>query len=375
VPVSIPPEVTQVSAHGWQAIALTADGRVWTWGSDAFGQIGNGQSTRGRETKGLVWPTPAPVAGIERAAYVESGGPDDVAVLANGEVYGWGGNFGGELSVPAGERTRPVKIADLSGKGVVSVVTGGFLTSGGDIYALTASGTVLAQGRNELGELGGAGGAVPLPPVKEVAASLESAYALTTDGSLYAWGADPGGQLGIGSAPEWCQFHTVPCARHPVKVALTGVTQVCAGARYAAAIANGRLYTFGTQTYDSLGGASSATLTPLPVPALKDVTATGIACGRFHVVVSYYAPPLLPLLTSVVGPGDVALSWRAGTVTHPWHVLYRVATPGSTFVPGISLPAAAQGYTLNGLTPGVRYEVAVENLDWGTRMLWITPLP
>jgi hypothetical protein len=373
VPVDIPAQVEQISAHGWQAIARTADGRVWTWGSDAFGQVGNGISTHGREEPGLIWPKPAPVAGVEHAVSVQSGGPDDVVVLANGDVWGWGGNFGGELGVAGAEQTRPVQIRSLSGKGVVSVTTGGFLMSGGDIYALTAHGTVLAQGRNELGELGGPGATVPLPPVKEVVASVQSAYAVTDEGSLYAWGSDSIGQLGIGSAPEWCEYHSVPCSRKPVKVALTGVTQVCAGQAYAAAISNGRVYTFGSNIYGSLGGAAEHTATPLPVPGLRNVAASAISCGRFHVVVKYDSVPLLPLLTRAVGSGDVALTWRSGPMTDPWHVLYRVAKPGSTYQPEIKLPASSEGYVLAGLTPGVTYEVQVKNPDWGTRLMWVTP--
>jgi alpha-tubulin suppressor-like RCC1 family protein len=375
VPVEIPQEVAQVSAHGWQAIALTRDGRVWTWGANAFGQIGNGKSTRGAESHELAYPTPAPVAGIEHAVYVQSGGPDDIAILANGDIYGWGGDFGGEFGMDSGEQLRPVKIADLSGRGIVKAVTGGFIRGGGDLYALAANGTLYAQGRNELGELGGPGGVVQLPAVKDVETAVESAYAVTRDGRLFAWGSDAAGQLGIGPAPETCLLHgfALPCSRHPVQVPLSGVSAVCAGQQYAAAIANGHVYTFGTDRYGSLGGVAAETLTPLPVPGLADVTATGITCGRFHVLVNYVGAAIPPVLQSEAGPGSVTLTWRSGTVVQPWDFQFRLARHGSRYPSILQAPPLARTYVLGGLTPGVRYLVSIKNPLWGRRFTSVTP--
>jgi alpha-tubulin suppressor-like RCC1 family protein len=315
------------------------------------------------------------VAGIEHAVYVHAGGPDNIAILANGDIYGWGGDFGGEFGMESGEQLHPVKIANLSGRGIVKVVTGGFMRHGGDIYALAANGTLYAQGRNEVGELGGPGGVVPLPAVRDVASAVESAYAVTRDGRLFAWGSDAAGQLGIGPARESCLLHgfLVPCARHPVQVPLSGVSAVCAGQQYGAAIANGRVYTFGTDNYGSLGGAATVAFTPLPVPSLSGVTATGITCGRFHVLVNYTGAPLPPQLQHEVGSGSVTLTWRSGTVIQPWDFQYRVDVRGFTYPSILQAPLVARSYVLGGLTPDLTYLVSIKNPLWGRRFMWLTP--
>jgi hypothetical protein len=109
------------------------------------------------------------------------------------------------------------------------------------------------------------------------------------------------------------------------------------------------------------------------VPALANVTATGIYCGYSHVAVTYTSEPLTPLLTRLVGPAQVSLAWHSAPVVQPWHVLYRLDATGATFAPEINLPPSARSYVLAGLIPGRLYQVELTNTEWGSRSVWITP--
>ena len=59
-------------------VALRADGSVWTWGSNQYGQQGNG-GTANR-------PTPGPVAGLAGAVQVAAGHYSSLALLGDGTV-------------------------------------------------------------------------------------------------------------------------------------------------------------------------------------------------------------------------------------------------------------------------------------------------
>lgn len=368
VPVLLPPGVTAFAGHGWQQIALTGDGRVWTWGSNTTGAIGNGLTTHGAECCGFRYPTPAPVAGIETATGVfAGGGGDDFAILADGTVLGWGGSFGGQLET-TGEVLRPKPLVGLSGRSVVEVAASGFIRRGGDVYARTASGVVLAQGRSERGQLGRTSpGVVPLPaPAAAVAVGQYSAFAVLTDGRLFAWGDDRGGQLGV-PARETCREGTVtlPCARTPVLVPLPApVVSVDAGEGFTAAVlTDGRVLVWGASSHggvDGTGAGPAARLVP-------GVTGARVVCGRFHCSVEGEGP-VRPVEATSTTAGSVTLAWVGGTTPgYRFAVAVRERVRGAKYGPYSYLPGTARVFTATGLKPGTEYELVLQGHGWGRR--------
>ena len=96
-------------------IALRADGSVWAWGSNQYGQQGNG-GTANR-------PTPGPVTGLTGAVQVAAGHYHGMALLGDGTVWAWGHNNLGQLGDgTTTRRTSPVTVPGLSG---VETVTAG----------------------------------------------------------------------------------------------------------------------------------------------------------------------------------------------------------------------------------------------------------
>jgi len=85
--------------------AVTADGGVWAWGNNAFGQLGDGTRTDRPS------PVRLPITGVAR---LFSGGGCAWAVQGDGSVVGWGYNDDGQLGDGTTTfRTSPVPITGL----------------------------------------------------------------------------------------------------------------------------------------------------------------------------------------------------------------------------------------------------------------------
>lgn len=95
-PVSTLSNVVQVAGSGTHAIARTADGKAWTWGYNNTGQIGDNTTTQRN--------APVQVSGITNVIRVAAGYSSSAgfsAVLkADGTVWSWGANGYGQLVLP-----------------------------------------------------------------------------------------------------------------------------------------------------------------------------------------------------------------------------------------------------------------------------------
>ena len=141
-----------------------------------------------------------------------------------------------------------------------------------DSLALTSDGSVLAWGYNDDGELGDGtttGSSTPVPVdlpagtrVTAVAAGFDHSLALTSHGSVLAWGNNGDGQLGDG---------TTTSSSTPVRIDLparTRVTAVAAGGgpQSLALTSDGSVLEWGNNGDGELGdGTSADSLTPVPV--------------------------------------------------------------------------------------------------------------
>jgi alpha-tubulin suppressor-like RCC1 family protein len=186
--------VRAIAAGHGQAYAQLADGTIWAWGFNGSGQLGNDSTTQS--------PSPVQVSGINTAIDVAAGGSHGLALLSDGTVRAWGAGTSGQLGDAASQsRDTPVTVSGLSG---VAMLAAGSSHS----LALLSDGTLRAWGSNGDGQLGlgTVGGApnvpVPVPGLDDVAAigsGATTSYALKEDGTLWAWGHNDEGQLGVGS--------------------------------------------------------------------------------------------------------------------------------------------------------------------------------
>jgi alpha-tubulin suppressor-like RCC1 family protein len=244
------------------AVAATSGPGVFGSGSNASGELGNGTTTDSY--------SPVPATGLPgparqvAAAYFTS-----AALLADGTVWAWGADDSGVLGngVTGGTVTTPRQVPGLSG---VTQITLGV----GDAYALRSDGTVWAWGFNQSGQLGIGNTLNIYQPVRvsgltgitQVSAGTGYVLARRSDGTVWAWGANGSGQLGDGTATTRLVPERVP--------GLSGITQVAAAFSSFAVRSDGTLFGWGDNSEGELGRGTTGgfSLTPAAVPGLTGVT-------------------------------------------------------------------------------------------------------
>jgi alpha-tubulin suppressor-like RCC1 family protein len=275
-PRSVPAEVLglsgvqAVAAGSTHSLALRGDGTVWAWGDNWTGQLGDGTYTNRSR--------PVRVRGLSGVRAVAAGAVHSLALRGDGTVWSWGYNANGQLGdgTIIGDRVTPVRVVGLSG---VRAIAAGFYNG----FALLTDGTVWAWGAGPCGELGDGDTFSQNRPVrsfrnlrvKAVAAGANHTLALLPNGTVRAVGCNASGQLGDGTSEN--------IRVSPVRVAgLGGVQALAAGSVHSLALlGDGTVRGWGNNELGQLGdGTVTNRLTPVPVPGLAGVAA--IAAGANH---------------------------------------------------------------------------------------------
>ena len=187
--------VAATAGRGNFTLALSGDGTVWAWGSNAAGQLGTGD--RGARV------APEAVTGLPRSVAVSAGANHSLALGENGVVWAWGNNFFGQLGLGDGiDRTRPVAVVL---PGIAIAIAAGDLHS----LALLADGRVFAWGFNTEGQIGRGDSLDSPSPVNVVGgwsgriigigAGNRHSLAVDAAGAVWAWGLNDTMQLGDGT--------------------------------------------------------------------------------------------------------------------------------------------------------------------------------
>ncbi|XP_004399545.1 PREDICTED: RCC1 and BTB domain-containing protein 2 isoform X3 [Odobenus rosmarus divergens] len=128
-------QVTEVACGSYHSLVLTSDGEVFAWGYNNSGQVGSGSTAN--------QPIPRRVTGCLQNKVVVNiacGQMCSMAVVNTGEVYVWGYNGNGQLGLgSSGNQPTPCRIAALQGIRVQRVACGYAHTSaaktqGGHVY-------------------------------------------------------------------------------------------------------------------------------------------------------------------------------------------------------------------------------------------------
>lgn len=224
--------------------ALLAGGTVTCFGSDRYGQLGDGTiSDRDR---------PAEVPALDGVVEIAAGGQNTCARKADGSVWCWGDNSHGQLgSATPSQSSTPVQVAGVPAN-VAQLAVGG-----ANVCARTTDGFVFCWGDARIGVTEGAGdpttAASPAPTkVKElanvtaVAIGINHACAVEKDGSVWCWGCNHSGQLGRTASKN--------CLEGPAQVAgMNGAKQLAAGSGFSCARNETALWCWGENGYGQLG--------------------------------------------------------------------------------------------------------------------------
>ena len=199
-------QVVGIASGSDHNLAVKVDGTVWAWGLNNHGQLGNGTNVDSN-TPVQVGPLPngLPLTGVVAVAAGGFNGVEySLALTSNGTVWAWGSNLYGQLGNGTnGDSSTPVAVSGLSG---VVAIAGGYYHG----LALTSNGTVWAWGYNGYGQLGSGtyvGTNTPfllngLTGIVALAGGTSHSLAVKNDGTVWAWGYDAHGQLGNGTYME-----------------------------------------------------------------------------------------------------------------------------------------------------------------------------
>ncbi|WIO46240.1 Fibronectin type-III domain-containing protein [Candidatus Southlakia epibionticum] len=277
--------ITQISAGGsfndGHSLARASDGTVYAWGRGVYGQLGNGTTTDSNV------PVAVKTVGTPMAAktitQISAGAGHSLALASDGTVYAWGQNTYGQLgNNVTTNSSSPVAVqttgTPMAGKSIVNIAAGGYHS-----LALADDGTVYAWGYNPTGQLGNGATVDSRTPVAvkatgtpmagkniiKIAAGVHNSLALASDGTVYTWGRGEFGQLGNGTTTD----SNIPVAVKTVGTPMASKTiiGISGGPAYMLAVdSNGKVYGWGRNANGQLGSLSH---TDSSVPVASQIPA------------------------------------------------------------------------------------------------------
>lgn len=263
-----------IAAGQDHSLAVKNDGTVWRWGFTRYAPDID------PEYPYFFYSSPHQVSGTAGGSAVAAGASHSLALLTNGQVVAWGDNADGQL----GDGALMVNsvAATVAGLNGVTQISAGVYHS----LALKNDGTVWAWGSGGDGQLGTGRNidvsnpvAVPsLADVKRIAAAGMHSLAIKTDGTVWAWGNNYYGQLGDGTDVDKNTPVQVTAEVNGVVQPLTNIVAVCGGDWHSVVVdGSGTVWRWGYDYYDAYEDSDYYYDRAIPVtrvPASLDV-----ACG------------------------------------------------------------------------------------------------
>ncbi len=251
-------DIISVSAGDDFGVALKSDGTVWTWGKNTVGELGDGTTTN--------CSVPTQVAGLSNVIDISAGSGHVLALKSDGRVWSWGLNSTGQL----GDYTLTNRYTPVQVKGLEDIVE---ISAGKSTYvgslAMKKDGSIWGWGNNTtafrtlLAEepfltrpipifdgdpdyTGGTSVLADMPEISQLFTGENHTFALCVDGSLWAWGKNDEGQLGVGDVGD---------QKTPVQITGIGTVEtVVAGHNHTFIICeDGTVWTWGKNDQGQLG--------------------------------------------------------------------------------------------------------------------------
>jgi alpha-tubulin suppressor-like RCC1 family protein len=235
--------------------AIKTDGTLWTWGQNNYGQLGLGNTTD--------YSSPKQVGALTNWSKLGVGIYAVYSIKTDGTLWAWGYNNSGQLGLG--------NITSYSSPKQIGALTNWSNVSGSQGYwaaAVKTDGTLWTWGYNNYGQLG-LGNRTDYSSPKQVGAltswlSVSGGQywclALKTDGTLWSWGYNVSGQLGLNNTTYYSSPKQVG--------SLTTWASISAAFRTGYAVkTNGTLWDWGYNSYGNLGNGTSGNPTHTSSPA------------------------------------------------------------------------------------------------------------
>ena len=200
--------IVNIQSDGNTMIAIDNEGKVYTWGNNRYGQLGNGTDVEYSTEPECISDIPENALNGKNIVEVQCAKETMIAIDNEGKVYTWGNNYNGKLGNGTGGEdgdysAMPICISNidgnaLNGKNIVEVQSENYT-----IIALDREGKVYTWGDNTFGQLGnGTIGSSNIPicisdidwnalngkNIVEVQSGADTIVALDNEGKVYTWG-------------------------------------------------------------------------------------------------------------------------------------------------------------------------------------------
>lgn len=276
-----PPEARDKQiAAGYEHTAIIDErGRVFTFGSNRYGQLGH-RERRSHQRPRLV----AALAG-DRIAQVALGSYHTIFLDTEGRAYACGCNSNGQLGLgDCNNRRAPALVAALAGVRIVQVSAGRqhtfFLSSEGRVYACGVDYSMMLNcGDYEDYATPTLVDAIADKTIVQVASGTMHVAFLSADGRVFTCGTNNFGQLGLGD---------MSTRRVPTLVAdLKDIVQISSGDKHTVFLdRTGRVYGCGHNYVGQLGlGNKDIRYSPVPVLTPLPVCAAQVSAGAAHTLI------------------------------------------------------------------------------------------
>lgn len=265
------------------------------WGDGQYGQLGTGDLF----TSSSPYPAPTTTAfGGKPLVALAVGHTHSLGLTSDGKVFAWGYGQGLGKGSSAME-TTPVAVSTtgvLAGKTIIGIAVGNAHS-----LALSSDGEVFAWGADTSGQLGKGVRYSSLVPVAvttsgvlegkriiAIATSHEHNLALSADGQVFSWGLGTAGELGDGKSSSVIYYYSAVPVAVSTSGALAGQTIVAITAGYEHSLAlssEGKVFAWGLNENGQLGdGTYTNRSAPVAVNsgALAGRTVRAIAAGSYH---------------------------------------------------------------------------------------------
>ncbi len=198
------PQFVQVGTDTWRAVsageyhtlAIKTDGTLWAWGDNEDGELGQGDTTDRYQ--------PTQIATDTDWQTVSAGAYHSLAIKRNGTLWGWGNNSSGQLGLgDENDQHEPLQIGSATNWSAISAGSDYNYSSMG----LKSDGTLWGWGQNNSGALG-VGDTNQYDSPVQIGGDTDWAFAalgashsaaLKANGALYSSGSNNSGELGQGS--------------------------------------------------------------------------------------------------------------------------------------------------------------------------------
>ncbi|XP_061191320.1 probable E3 ubiquitin-protein ligase HERC4 [Saccostrea echinata] len=256
--------VTQAKAGSGYSVVITTAGEVFSWGRNDTGQLGRGKLSNEEQRKPKLIKTLA----VYTVVQISCGSSHCLALTDDGRLFSWGCNKYGQLGLgTSNSHDTPQQIISLKGIPVALVAVGG-----NHSFILSCSGAVFGWGKNSFGQLGLNDELDKYHPtlckslrnqkVKYMSCGEDHTVALTKDGGVFTFGAGGFGQLGHSSM----QNEILP--KRVMELMGSVITQVICGRRHTIVFSpsSGKMYAFGLGGAGQLGlGDTVSRNSPFPI--------------------------------------------------------------------------------------------------------------